>query len=107
MADFVVARAHPQADQVAGATAFVASGLHPIDELRASQRAVRGRKVLGRAIEHLTDSYETAGETGAEQRARLQAVQLLMALNRELYAECIPMPTFGERCISWLRARTV
>ena len=103
MADFVLARVQPQPDQASGAAAFAASCLHPIDEQRVSQRAVRGRKVLGRAIEYLTDTLALAGEAGADHKARLQAVQLLMALNRELYAECLSTPTFGERCLSWLR----
>jgi hypothetical protein len=33
----------------------------------------------------------------------LQAVQLLMALNRQVYFECPEAPTFGERCRALLR----
>jgi hypothetical protein len=34
--------------------------------------------------------------------APLQAVQMLMALNRQVYFECPELPTFGERCRAML-----
>jgi hypothetical protein len=45
-------------------------------------------------------------QQGLEFSARneqLQAVQLLMALNRQVYFECPEVPTFSERCRKMLR----
>jgi hypothetical protein len=36
---------------------------------------------------------------------QLEAVQLLMALNRQVYFECPEVPTFGERCRMLLHLR--
>jgi hypothetical protein len=36
----------------------------------------------------------------------LEAVQLLMALNRQVYFECPVVPSVGERCRALLRLHT-
>ena len=57
---------------------------------------------LGHAIEYLTDEFVHHGGSLSANSAQLQAVQLLMALNRQVYFECPAVPTFGERCRSFL-----
>jgi len=37
---------------------------------------------------------------------QLQAVQLLMAVNRQVYLDCPEIPTFGERCRSFLQGKS-
>jgi len=55
-------------------------------------------EILGHAIEYLTDEYVHQGTAFSAKDGELQAVQLLMALNRQVYYECPEVPTFGERC---------
>jgi len=37
---------------------------------------------------------------------QLEAVRLLMALNRQVYFECAEVPSFSERCWSLLHLHT-
>jgi hypothetical protein len=72
---------------------------------RIGTQAGRALEILGHAIEYLSDEY--VNEHGAAFSARnekVEAMQLLMALNRQVYFECPYVPTFGERCGSLLRA---
>jgi hypothetical protein len=78
-----------------------------LEDLVASQRASRGRKILCHAIEHLTEGLADSRESASERSARLQAVQILMALNREIYFESNAEPGFCERCMTWLRAHAI
>jgi len=57
---------------------------------------------LGHAIEYLTDEFVHEGGSLCARDSRIEAVQLLMALNRKVYFECPPVRTLGERCRSWL-----
>jgi hypothetical protein len=75
----------------------------------ASQRAVRrsitpqaghALEILGHAIEYLTDEYVHDRGFLNPNDERMEAVQLLMQLNRKVYAECPELPTFSERCRS-------
>jgi hypothetical protein len=71
--------------------------------LRTRQRQItpqagRALEILGHAIEYLTDEFVHRGGSLSARDNQLQAVQLLMALNRQVYFECPEAPTFGERC---------
>jgi hypothetical protein len=70
-----------------------------------TSHAGRALKILGHAIEYLTDEfvYETA--PFSVNNSRMKAVQLLMALNREIYFECPETPSLAERCRAFLRMR--
>jgi hypothetical protein len=70
---------------------------------RITPQAGRALEVLGHAIEYLTDEYVHRGEDLNAQNPEVAAVQLLMALNREVYFECPVAPTLAERLRSWLR----
>ena len=54
-------------------------------------------EILGHAIEYLTDEFVNCGATFSSRDAQLEAVQLLMARNREVYFECPELPSLGER----------
>ena len=64
--------------------------------------AGRALEVLGHAIEYLTDEFVFEGAWSEQQNSRLQAVQLLMAVNRQIYFECPEVPTFGQKVLSIL-----
>lgn len=59
-------------------------------------------EILGHAIEYLTDEFVHQGHGFSSRDEQLQAVQLLMALNRQIYFECPEVPTLGERFRSLL-----
>ena len=61
-------------------------------------QAGRAIEILGHAIEYLTDEFVHRGGTFCAHDEQVEAVQLLMALNRQVYYECPEAPTFGERC---------
>jgi len=65
---------------------------------RISPQAGRALEILGHAIEYLTDEFVHQGARFSAKNEQLEAVQLLMALNRQIYCECPEVPTFGERC---------
>jgi hypothetical protein len=74
---------------------------------RISPQSGRALEILGHAIEYLTDEYVhesiQAGRTVCAQDAQVQAVQLLMKLNRQIYLDCPVVPSFGERCRALLQ----
>ena len=59
-------------------------------------------EILGHAIEYLSDEYVNEGGLFAAHDPRLEAIQLLMARNREIYLACPEVPGLGERLRSWL-----
>lgn len=63
-------------------------------------------EILGHAIEYLTDELVHNSEVILADDPRVQAIQLLMTLNRQIYFSCPVVPTFGERCRSFLRLRS-
>ena len=63
-------------------------------------KAGRALEVLGHAIEYLTDEYVHDGGSLSANEAQVQAIQLLMAVNRQVYYLCPEAPTFAERCLS-------
>jgi hypothetical protein len=93
-----------------------AAAFHAIESApaapRARVRADRRRRIspeaghalekLGHAIDYLTDEYIHEGGTFNRGDAKLQAVEMLMAINREIYFACPEVPTIGERWHAWL-----
>jgi hypothetical protein len=79
-------------------------------------RANRGRsidrksghalEILGHAIEHLTDEFVAEATQVSPSDPRLEAIQLLMALNRQIYFECPIRPTLGDVARSFFGIRT-
>jgi hypothetical protein len=70
---------------------------------RISPQAGRALEKLGHAIEYLTDEFVNRGGSLSATDPDLKAVQLLMALNRQVYFECPVVPTLRERCDSFIR----
>ena len=58
---------------------------------------------LGRAIEYLTDEYIHEGCERGLSGSRVEAIQLLMSLNREVYYECPLVPRMSQRIREFLR----
>lgn len=52
---------------------------------------------LGHAIEYLTDEFVQSGVEMSSGNGQVEAVQLLMRMNRQVYFECPEVPTIGER----------
>jgi hypothetical protein len=64
---------------------------------RIDRSSGRALEILGHAIEYLTDEFGQNGCMSSSDKGPLDAVQLLMAVNREIYFECPEIPTIGER----------
>jgi hypothetical protein len=65
---------------------------------RITPKAGHALEILGHAIEYMTDEFVYEDGALSARNAQLQAVQLLMALNRQVYFECPEVQTFSERC---------
>ena len=65
-------------------------------------QAGHAREILGHAIEYLTDEFVQAGGSLSANHPQLEAVQLLMAVNRQIYFSCPEVPTVGERLRAFL-----
>jgi len=61
------------------------------------REAGRALEILGHAIEYLADEYVHAGKPVSASDPEVEAIQLLMELNRRIYFECPEVPTFAER----------
>ena len=93
--------------------ALKSSSPHPIPEAAADSRPKRRRyispeaghalEILGHAIEYLIDEFVHEGGNLCAPSGQLEAVQLLMARNREIYLACPLVPSFVERCRMFLR----
>jgi hypothetical protein len=89
-----------------GASATIVS--RPVSRRRATRRRVdpqsgRALEILGHAIEYLADEYVRSGGTMRAQNGQLEAVQLLMAANRQVYFACPMVAPLGLRLRRWLR----
>ena len=69
-------------------------------------QAGRALEILSHAIEYLSDEFVHQGLAFSSRDEQLQAVRLLMALNRQVYFECPEVPTFGERCRALLHRQS-
>jgi|SRR6266702_2494113 len=70
---------------------------------RVSREAGHALEILGHAIEYLSDEFVHEGGAFNAHNPQLEAVQLLMALNRQVYFECPEVLTIRERCRSFLQ----
>ena len=69
---------------------------------RISPEAGHALEILGHAIEYLADEYVHEGRSFCANDGQLQAIQLLMAVNRQVYFECPEVPPLGRRVLSLL-----
>jgi hypothetical protein len=70
---------------------------------RIDRESGRALEILAHAIEYLADEYVHHGGQFKANDGEIRAMQLLMAANRSIYAACPVIPTFEERCTSFLR----
>jgi hypothetical protein len=73
---------------------------------KITPQAGKALEKLGHAVEYLTDEFVKSGVAFSASNSQLEAVQLLMALNRRVYFECPEVPTLGERLRSLLHRAT-
>ena len=59
---------------------------------RITPQAGRALEILGHAVEYLTDEFVHEGKSLSADNAQIQAIQLLMAFNRQVYFECPEIP---------------
>lgn len=69
---------------------------------RVTPQAGRALEILGHAIEYLADEYVHNGGQFSASDSQVQAMRLLMNLNRSIYLDCPEIPTLGQRCFSVL-----
>lgn len=74
----------------------------PIRKRRIDPESGRALEILGHAIEYLTDEFVHEGGPLAAHNSQLEAIQLLMAVNRRVYFACPEIPTFRDRCVQLL-----
>ena len=79
------------------------SGPRPAIRRRITQEAGRGLEKLSHALEYLTDEFVRDGCRIAEDYGRVQAIQLLASLNRQIYFACGVEPSLRERVQSLVR----
>jgi hypothetical protein len=72
---------------------------------RITPQAGHALEILGHAIEYLTDEFVQCGSELSPKNGQLEAVQLLMALNRQVYYECPAVVTVSDRIRSMLHLR--
>jgi hypothetical protein len=70
---------------------------------RVASRAAHAQKILGHAIEYLTDEFVQNGESNSADSDLLEAVKLLMALNHKAYHESAQAPTLWQQLHTFLR----
>jgi hypothetical protein len=68
---------------------------------RINAEAGHALEKLGHAIEYLTDEFmNEEGLPPFSRDGRLEAIEILMAANRNVYLECPAAPTIRERLIN-------
>lgn len=70
---------------------------------RISPQAGRALEKLGHAIEYLSAEFVNGDRPITPHSPELEAVQLLMALNRKIYFECPETSTWRERMSAFFR----
>jgi hypothetical protein len=73
---------------------------------RISPEAGHALEILGHAIEYLTDEFDYSRGSISALDGQVEAVQLLMGINREIYFACPEVPTLGDRFRALLHPRT-
>lgn len=73
----------------------------PVVRRRISPEAGHALEKLGHAIEYLSDEFMVSPDPLS--KGRLDAILLLMEVNRRVYSECPEIHSLGQRLASWLR----
>jgi hypothetical protein len=67
---------------------------------RITPQAGHALEKLGHAIDYLSDEFMVAPR---DSKGSMEAILLLMEINRRIYAECPRVPSFGRRLRALLR----
>jgi hypothetical protein len=86
----------------ASASAASRLGTHSKRRRHINSQAGHALEILGHAIEYLTDEHVHEDGSFSASDGRVQAVQLLIALNRQIYFQCPEVPTLAERFLAIL-----
>jgi hypothetical protein len=91
------------------APALTAETLRPDVVCRSKRRrtgpeAGHALEILGHAIEYMADELNAGDGPVAAGNPRLEAIQMLMAINRRIYCECPEIPTWRERLSGWFHS---
>lgn len=70
---------------------------------RISPEAGHALEILGHAIEYLSDEFVHNGGELTDRNPQIQAVQLLMAINRQVYFSCPEIPSLRDRLRAFLQ----
>lgn len=70
---------------------------------RITREAGHALEILGHAIEYLADELKREGGDISAHSGQVEAIQLMMAVNRQVYFECPEIPHFRERIASFVR----
>ena len=87
------------------------SNAHSVSQTRREGRRYitpesgRALELLGHAIEYLTDELIHEGKRVTAHNPQVEAIQLLMALNRQVYFDCPVIPTPTQRLLRFLSFR--
>jgi hypothetical protein len=73
---------------------------------RITPEAGHALEKLGHAIEYLSDEFVHEGGDLRQHNPQVEAVQTLMALNRQIYFSCPESPTLGDRLRAFLHRNT-
>ncbi len=88
---------------VAPGTAAVGREGHRTRQI--SPEAGHALEILGHAIDYLVDEHVNEGGSFSGKDPRMEAIQILMARNREIYLACPVAPTMFKRICGFLRHR--
>jgi hypothetical protein len=75
----------------------VGAGRGVVRHRRISHEAGRALEILGHAIEYLADEFAHGGEALVARGGQVEAMQLLMKMNRQIYFACPEVPTMSDR----------
>jgi len=86
----------------------VTASARPVAAARARRRitpqAGQALEILGHGIEYLSDEFmHEFPLPPIERKARLEAIELLMAMNRRVYFECPEIPSLHDRFLGFIR----
>lgn len=87
---------------VASSARAVTASKGRIRPRRINPEAGHALEKLGHAIEYLSDELVHEGGELTEHNPQVEAVQLLMALNRQVYFSCPEVPSWGARFKAFL-----
>jgi hypothetical protein len=70
---------------------------------RLTPEAGRAMEKLSHAIEYLSGEFVNGAANGNRNDDRLEAIENLMALNRQIYVESPEFVSLGRRLSTWIR----